>query len=132
MSEWITARQAAAILGVHISAIPKMVRRGDLSPRKSRPSLRRADVEALRDRRAQPKPQRTPRGAPRPPDDVHDWLLASEAGAIMGVGPEAVKMRARRGRLPSEVHEGRRWFRRDHLELVTRADQVKRGKAPPR
>lgn len=128
MSDWITAREAAAILGVHVSAVPKMTRRGDLTPRRARPSLLRADVEALRDLRAQPKPQRPSRGAPRPPDDQHAWLLADEAGALMGVGPEAVKIRARRGRLPSELHDGRRWFRRDHLELVKHADDVKRGK----
>jgi hypothetical protein len=127
MSEWITAREAAEILGVHISAIPKMIRRGDLTPRNKRPSLLLSDVEALRDRRAAPRPRREPRGAPRPPDDDHEWLLAPDAGAVMGVGPEAVKIRARRGKLPSEVHDGRRWFRRDHLELVKRADQVKRG-----
>jgi hypothetical protein len=127
MSEWVTHREAAEILGVHVSLIPKMLHRGDLTSRRERPSLRRADVEALRERRAQPKPQRQPRGTPRPPDDRHEWLLAREAGAVMGVGPEAVKIRARRGRLPSELHDGRRWFRRDHLELVKRADAVKRG-----
>lgn len=136
MSEWITFREAAEILNCHVSLIPKMLRRGDLTSRRERPSLLRGDVEALRDRRAE-RPtgvsRETPVGSatPQPPDDKHEWLLAPEAGAVMGVGPEAVKIRARRGRLPSELHDGRRWFRRDLLELVKRADEVKRSKAVP-
>lgn len=121
MSDWITHREAAEILGCHVSLIPKMIRRGDLASRRERPSLRRADVEKLRERRVAPKPSKPKRGAPQPPDSEHDWLLAPEAGALMGVSAEAVRVRARRGRLPSEVHDGRRWFRRDHLELVARA-----------
>ena len=39
MSEWVTVREAAEILGVHMSAVPKMVRRGDLTPRTQRPRL---------------------------------------------------------------------------------------------
>ena len=62
----------------------------------------------------------------RPPDDAHDWLSSQEAAAVMGVGPTAVRVRARRGKLPSELHDGRRWFRRDHLELVKKADAAKR------
>lgn len=126
MTEWITGREAAEILGVHVSLIPKMLRRGDLASRPERPSLRRTDVEALRDKRAAAA-GRHRAATPGPPDDDHDWLLAPEAGALMGVGPEAVRIRARRGRLPSVLHDGRRWFRRDHLELVRHADQVRRA-----
>ena len=132
MSEWITVREAAEILGVHMSAIPRMIRRGDLTPRTRRPRLCRRAVEALREVRATPKPPPAPkRGPATAPDDRHDWLNAEEAAALMGVGPEAVRVRARRGKLLSELHDGRRWFRRDHLELVKRADEIKRGKASP-
>ena len=126
MPEWITTREAAAILGVHPSAVPKMIRRGDLKKRQKRPVLHRAQVEVLRDERARPKVPPEPPRQPQPPDAEHDWLTAHEAGALMGVTSTAVSQRARRGRLPSEVHDGRRWFRRDHLELVKRADEVKR------
>lgn len=44
----------------------------------------------------------------------------------MGISPTAVNVRARRGRLPNVLANGRRWYRRDHLELVQRADQAKR------
>jgi hypothetical protein len=41
-------------------------------------------------------------------------------------GVVAVNKRCRRGRLPFVEKAGRRWFRRDHLELVKHADLVKR------
>lgn len=127
MSEWITAREAAEILGVHISAVPKMIRRGDLTPRERRPKLRRTDVVALAEVRSRPPDPKPQKPAPCPPDDEHDWLDAHEAAAFMGVGREAVRVRARRGKLPSEVHDGRVWFRRDQLEVVKRADAVERA-----
>lgn len=137
MADWVTQRQAARLLGVHVSAVPKMVRRGDLTPRDGRPSLSHDQVLTLADARATAARKREQRPTtiltgPQPPDDIHEWLQAPEAGELMGVGPEAVKIRARRGRLPSELHDGRRWFRRDHLELVRRADEFKRGRRQKR
>lgn len=90
--EWITAREAAQVLGVHLSAIPKMIRRGDLFKRDRRPILRRADVVAYRDARLAAQqvladtrdlPPRQP-VSPEPPDREHDWLLADEAAEVMG------------------------------------------------
>lgn len=53
MSEWVTQVEAADILGVHRSLIPKMLRRGDLVARpRRRPSLLREDVIALAQTRA--------------------------------------------------------------------------------
>jgi hypothetical protein len=129
MSEWITAREAAEILGVHMSNIPKLARRGELTRRATRPVILRADVEALRDRRAEAK-SGVGATTPQPPDDDHHWLDSDAAATMMGVGRVAVNARARRGRLPSEKHDGRRWFRRDHLELVKRADEVKKSVGP--
>lgn len=134
MAEWIPAREAADILGVHISAIPKMIRRGDLTSRRRRPTLNRDQVVALRDaRRAAEQAlaeRRQPKGPPAPPDEAHEWLTPVEAGAVMGVSHVAVNARARRGRLPSVKLEGRRWFRRDHIELVLRADAAKKRRLP--
>jgi excisionase family DNA binding protein len=124
--EWITVREAADILGVHMSAVPKMIRRGDLTPRRRRPRLKRTAVLALRDRRAAHKPVQRARRDPEPPDRTHEWLTSREAATLMGTTHTAVAQRARRGRLPSQLHDGRRWFRRDHLELVKRADLAKR------
>jgi hypothetical protein len=135
MTDWITAREAAQILGVHMSAIPKMLRRGDLTKRSRRPILNRAEVLAYREAREaarlRPLKPRPLKGSPAPPDDEHDWLSSERAAAIMGVGSGiAVNARARRGRIPSVLLNGRRWYRRDHLELVLRADAAKRDRHP--
>lgn len=137
MTDWITAREAAEILGVHKSNIQKMRRRGELTtrPGRVRPAFDRDQVIELRDQRAMPRPKTPPKPSravrppwiASPPNAAHDWLTSDQAAALMGVTRNAVNDRARRGRLPSEMHDGRRWFRRDHLELVKRADQVKRG-----
>lgn len=83
----ITVRNAAQILGVHPSAIPKMIRRGDLSKREERPVLARAEVIALRDARAVQAQARTeqakPRQGPRPPDREHTWLRAAGAAVLL-------------------------------------------------
>jgi hypothetical protein len=126
LPEWITVREAADLLGVHISALPKMIRRGDLTPRRKRPRLERAAVLALRDRRAVRQSVSVGERTPQPPDRVYEWLTSRQAAALMGTTHTAVAQRARRGRLPSQLHDGRRWFRRDHLELVKRADLAKR------
>jgi hypothetical protein len=137
VAEWITAREAAAILGVHMSAVPKMIRRGDLSKRSQRPILARAEVIAYRDGRlaaqealaAARERARQPR-EPTPPDREHNWLLADAAAAVMGISRVAVNARANRGRIPSVLANGRRWYRRDHLELVLRAEAAKRRRTP--
>ena len=62
-------------------------------------------------------------------DDEHVWLRTREAAEFMGVSTPAISQRARHGRLPFVEHAGRRWYRRDHLELVKHADLVKRPAA---
>ncbi|WP_210503342.1 helix-turn-helix domain-containing protein [Nocardioides xinjiangensis] len=137
MTDWITVREAAQILGVHMSAVPKMIRRGDLAKREQRPILSRADVDDYRDARLAAVQARDEERdlasqltSPAPPDMEHDWLLAEAAGAVMGISRVAVNARARRGRLPSVVAGGRRWYRRDHLELILRAEEAKRRGSP--
>lgn len=53
MSDWITVHEAAKILDVDVDLIPKMLRRGELTKRRQYPTLRRSDVVALRERRAE-------------------------------------------------------------------------------
>lgn len=43
----MTHREAALLLGVHMSLIPKMLRRGDLTSRRKRPSWSRDEVLEL-------------------------------------------------------------------------------------
>lgn len=124
MSQWITVREAAEIIGVHMSAVLKMVRRGDLTPREQRPRLHRAQVEALRDARAVPKPK--PASGPLAHPMTRTWLQAPAAAAVLGCSVVAVRAGAVRGRVPSALSDGRRWFRLDHLELVVRAEAARR------
>lgn len=129
MSEWVTQREAAELLGVHVSLVPKIVRRGDLTPRRARPSLSRDQVLQLREQRDQAEHERErrrasrsePRSGPLPPDDDHQWLPAPAAAAVLGCSVVALRARGVRGRLPSTLAGGRRWFRLDHIELAVRA-----------
>lgn len=130
MTEWVTQREAAALLGVHASLIPKMVRRGELTPRGRRPSLSRGEVlelAAARERRASEREKRRPASRrPQPPDADHEWLPVPAAAAVLGCSTVAARARARRGRVPSVLHAGRRWFRLDLLELYIRARAARR------
>lgn len=128
----MTHREAALLLGVHVSLIPKMLRRGDLTSRRERPSISRDQVVALAAARraaAAARERRRPlvdMTGPQPPDDEHEWLLVPTAAVVLGCSEGALKMRANRGRVPYTVHGGRRWFRLDQLELLVRA-QVARS-----
>ena len=129
--QWVTQREAAELLGVHVRLVPKMVRRGDLTPRTGRPSLSRDQVTTLAATRQAASEERsrrrsTPPTGPQPPYDEHDWLLAPAAAAVLGCSVVVVRARAVRGRVPSRLLGGRRWFRLDHLELVVRADVARR------
>ena len=130
---WITQPQAAEILGCHVSLIGKQVAKGELTSRgrTGRASLDRDQVLKLRaereERSREPRnPQRQRQGWYDPPDAEHDWLTSVQAAEMLGVSVVAVNKRCRHGRLPFVETVGRRWFRRDHLELVKHAELVKR------
>jgi hypothetical protein len=134
--EWVTIKEAARLLGVHYSAVPKMVRRGDLTPRDKRPSLSRQAVLDLRDSRAErarlralPPASKKPL-PPRPPDGEHDWVDAATVAAHLRVGVAAVHQRARRGRLPFTLgSDGQtRFYRLDQVDMTVRAQQASRTK----
>jgi hypothetical protein len=131
---WITQAQAAELLGCHVSRVAKLVAKGELISRgrHGRASLDRDQVlelRAKRERRAQAprKPPRRRTGRFEPPDAEHDWLTSAQAAVLLGFSSVAVNKRCRRGRLPFVEKAGRRWFRRDNLELVKHADLVKRS-----
>lgn len=137
--EWITQAEASRVIGFEgtsASAIPKLVRKGLLHPRKERPSLSRAEVEQLRDARAEQArarelaKEKKLRDAPAPPDDHPEWVQAAELAAEMGVGgPRVVHQRARRGRLPYATgSDGTRWFRRDLVNMAVRAQDASRSR----
>lgn len=137
---WITQRQAAEILGVGPSAVPKMVGRSKLHPRRQagkEPTLDLTEVEALRDRReaaVRTRATRHDREVSRqrtPPDDDHVWLSVPEAAELLGISRQAVNVRARKDQLSSVMKGDRRWIRRDLLEMSERARAVSRGEEPP-
>lgn len=132
VDDWVTQREAAELLGVHMSLVPKLVRRGKLTPRRERPSLERAQVlrlvEARRSAAADREARRAPTG-PQPPDEQHMWLPAPAAAAVMGSTAVALNARARRGRVPSTVHDHRRWYRLDLLELLLAAQAARDSRA---
>ena len=133
--QWVTQRQAAALLGVHPSLISKMLRRGDLTSRAEAPSLSRAAVLSLAEARAAETAKLEARRAakrsgPRPPDEEHEWLLAPSAAAVLGCTQIALQGRAARGKVPYTVHAGRRWFRLDQIELLVRSEVAQRTRRP--
>lgn len=123
----MTHREAAQLLGVHVSLIPKMLRRGELTSRGESPALSRRQVvelAAAREAEAAERERRRatpPSSGPRSPDDEHEWLPTPAAAAVLGCTEIALKGRAARGQVPYTVHGGRRWFRLDLLELILRA-----------
>jgi excisionase family DNA binding protein len=131
----VTIKEAARLLGVHYSAVPKMVRRGDLTPRQGkRPSLSRGAVLQLRADRAErarlraqpPTPKQAPE--PQPPDNEYDWVDAGAVAAHLNVGVPAVHQRARRGGLPFTLgSDGQtRFYRLDQVDMVLRAREATR------
>ena len=136
--EWVTIKEAARLLGVHYSAVPKMVRSGDLAPRPDkRPSFSRQAVLELREARAErarlralPPAPPARKAPPKPPDDEHAWVDAATVAAHLNVGVTAVHQRARRGRPPFTLgSDGQtRFYRLDQVDMAVRAQQATRAK----
>ena len=127
----MTFREAARLVDVHRSNVPKMVRRGDLTPRKGRrPSLRLADVLELAEAReeaarlrALPSQPEAPE-APLPPDNEEESVQVDVVAAFLNVQPAAVRQRTRRGRLPHVV--GADWHQLDQVAIIV-AHEISRG-----
>jgi len=98
----VTYREAAEILGCHVSNVPKLVRKGFLkSERRRDGALLRADVEALAaQRRADQESRKArPRGYQRVdhrPDHLHEWLSPPQVAKLLGVTRPAVQGRIHR------------------------------------
>ena len=136
MTNWVTYEQAAVILGCHVSNVPKLIGKGQLTSRgvsdRKLPSLSRAQVEALTERRAQArtsKPAKTLRVDHRP-DQVHEWLAIRQVAELLGVTRPAVMGRIHRERLPAVESGGSYWVRRDLLEMVEAARLVSKTRRP--
>jgi len=133
MSDWITYREAAAILGCHVSNVAKLIDKGELTSRGKRGgSLDRDQVQALarhrahlRETRAKRPPHRYQRVDHRP-DHEHEWLSPTQVAVLLGVTKPAVIGRITRERLPAVRNGGRLWVRRDLLEQVEDARLARR------
>jgi hypothetical protein len=128
--EWITYEEAAQIIGCARSQVQRLVARGWITTRASRPVLDRASVEGAERRwRADQQARRalaeTNKRAPRrrvlSPDDEHTWLGLGEAADLLGLSQAGLSARSRRDGVPYTEHDGRRWYRADLLQLINNA-----------
>lgn len=132
--EFITYGEAGGTLGCGVSNMPKMLRRGALKSRGRGhgPSLRRSKVEKLAIERSRGSAALALSAAEtlqlaeaRPPVDLpygSQWLSVTHTSSHVGVSPQAVRKRCRRGTIPHVVvGAGSRrayWMRSDHMHLV--------------
>ena len=110
----ISGREAAEILGIHELSVSRLVSRGVL--RKAVPHRRigldRADVEQLA----------LERYAHR---DHPYWTTTSGAAEILGVTPNRVRQLVDRGFLPALQHMGRWYLRRQQVEVIANARELR-------
>lgn len=124
MSDRVTYAQAAEVLGCHVSNVPKLVAKGYLvSERRRDGALDLYDVLRLREFRLEEATGGVPgaRPASASPDEQHDWLAPSDVAARLGVTPQAILQRARRGRLPAVRRGHPYWIRAEHAEILLNA-----------
>ena len=106
----MTHREAAEMLGVSVTQIPKLIRDGLLDRVEGQfPSLARTQVE---------EQARNPRLA--------EWVNVTEAAQILGLSKTRVGQISNKDLLPFEITaSGRRRFRRAQIEVISRARQVR-------
>ncbi|GEP32732.1 hypothetical protein NSZ01_05000 [Nocardioides szechwanensis] len=128
-ARWVSYVRAAAIVGCSETAILHAVRRGDIDRRQvesnAQPALSRASVDqfaeewAVRqadmERRRRERERRKPSG---PPDEEHVWLRPTTAALVLGITASRLRQLAANDRVPFCECQGRRWYRRDHIEQV--------------
>ena len=106
----MTHREAAEMLGVSVTQIPKLIRDGLLDRVEGQfPSLSRTQVEEQ---------------APNP--RLTEWVNVTEAAHILGLSKTRVGQISNKDLLPFEITaSGRRRFRRAQIEVISRARQVR-------
>lgn len=131
--EWVSYLVAADIIGCHPATIAKLVSAGRIRRRcvnRRFPSLDRQSVEevgrewrreqAAKRRSAVVRAQRLEERR-TPPDDESVWLTAGQSASMLGVTRTRINQLARFERLPSVMRAGRRWFRRQDVEIAAAA-----------
>ena len=127
--EWVSFGAAARLIGCSTSAISYHARTGHLEQRPvtstGSPSLRRGAVLAFGEERARVLAMRAERSArsraSEPPEDGFVWLDTATVALLLGLSDSRVRQLARRGSLPYTQRAKRRWFRRDHIEVIAAA-----------
>jgi excisionase family DNA binding protein len=136
VSTRISYAEAAEVLECHVSTVPKMVRRGELtSERRRGAALDRAQVEALAERRRARAADLAARSGKRRrvdprPDTDHEWLRPAEVATMLGISQQAITRRLRRGLLPGTWSHRKWWMRADHLEQVAAARSARQTSQP--
>jgi excisionase family DNA binding protein len=108
-SQGLSAAEAARILGVRAGTVHQWVAKGVLpkSVKWQRYGLDRTDVENLALQRYTPG---------------HPWFATNrEAAQILGISRERVKQLVDTGRLPCVEYRGRRYFRRQQVQVIANA-----------
>ena len=105
----LSAAEAARILGVRANSVDQLVSRGVLpkAVKRQRHGLDLADVEYLALQRYTPG---------------HPWFATNrEAAQILGVSRSRVSQLVNAGRLPFVERRGRRYFRRQQIQVIANA-----------
>jgi excisionase family DNA binding protein len=120
--------EAAQIIGCSPQTVLAAAKAGRIEQRhvpRGFPSISRASVETFaaehqqRTREREQVVARQP--VSRPPDDPHTWLSSAETAQVLGISRRRVDQLAKRESLPFVQAGRRRWFRQDHIELVSHA-----------
>lgn len=134
-SRWVSAAEAARIVGCSQNAILRAAHRGEITQRRvprQRPSLARSSVEEFKAlwtsrvsaRAGAQQPAGRPASAPL--DDQHEWLSTRQAAQVLGLSASRINQLARLEMLPATTRANRRWYRADHLRLLRNARTASR------
>lgn len=141
----VTRVEAAELLGITGRALEGVIHRGELSVARPgvrrRPSLGRAEVEALAQRRrveaTRRKRSRSVAEARRRAREViragmppGEWVFTSEAARMLDLSTVWVRRLASEDRLPHIDRPEGYFFRADHLRLVANARRVRHADDP--
>lgn len=133
-TEWITAAEAAALVGCHRHTIDRHVAAGRIERRYPRgrktPSLNRNSVEEFalwwRERLAAHETRRHERlHRTGPPGDGDEWLTCPAAALVIGVSAQYLGRIGALGRVPAVRQGGRWYFRRHDIESLAAARALK-------
>lgn len=149
MSEWVTLRAAAEVLGCSVPYVQTLARAGRLEQRKTARKFPSIDLGSVHRLALEFEEERTRREADRrteaaaralwgmPPQDGQVWLTLDDVALMLGVTRNRVDQLTLADRIPHTRHGGRVWIRRTDAEIIAAARAFKARMAevpaePPR